>query len=113
MRLVFAKNNIKIILTASLDLPSKKSLRSSSFMGNSNPSTEIRMALLMALLGRRLPLLLLIPPLLLLYLQQDLIQVLLLDILRKVGKDPRVNQRLQRGHSCLRVNHQNLLEKGA
>ena len=37
--------------------------------------------------------------------------MLLLDILRKIAKDPRINQRLQRCQSCLRVNHQYFLKK--
>lgn len=37
--------------------------------------------------------------------------MLLLDVLRKIGKNPRINQRLQRCQSCLRVNHQYLLKK--
>ena len=70
------------------------------------------MSFLMSLLcSRRLSLLLLIRTLLLLNFQQNLVQMLLLDVLRKIGKNPRINQRLQRCQSCLRVNHQYLLKK--
>ena len=81
-------------------------------MRSSDPTVKIRVSFFMSLLRSQRLLLLLAAALLLLNLQQDLIQMLPLDILWKVGENPRVDQRLQRGQPCLWIDHQYFLKKG-
>lgn len=83
-------------------------------MGGCYASMKIRVALLMTLLScRRLIPLLLLSALLLLYLQQDLVEMLLLDIFGEIREDPWVNQCLEWSQSGLRVYQQDLLKEAA